>query len=105
MKAFLWMLDKIFAILADVGILCVIVLLVAGDGLTALTICSAIGSPLAALGAFIGKKIWEYDIAPFTLFFRNRIQLGQSEISAIILWAGRFFLLPFVGAGIYYVLA
>ena len=46
MKAFLWILDKIFAILADVGILCVIVLLVAGDGLTALTICSAIGSPL-----------------------------------------------------------
>lgn len=56
MKAFLWILDKIFAILADVGILCVIVLLVAGDGLTALTICSAIGSPLAAIGAFIGKK-------------------------------------------------
>ena len=105
MKAFLWILDKIFAIIADVGILCIVVLLIAGDGLTALTICSAIGIPLAAIGAFVGKKIWNYDVAPFTLFLRNGIQLGQSITSTIILWAGRFFLLPFVGAGIYYVLA
>ena len=105
MNTLLWLLDKICAILADIGLLCLVVLLVSGDGTTPLIICSVIGLLLAAVGAFVGKKIWHHDIAPFTLFFRNRLQIGESLASAVIVWAIRFFLLPFIGAAIFYVLA
>ena len=103
MNTLLWLLDKICAILADIGLLCLVVLLVAGDGTAALITCSIIGLPCAALGGFVGGKVWHHDIAPFTLFFRNRLQLGESLASAVMVWAIRFFLLPFIGAGIYYV--
>ncbi len=104
MKTLFWLLDKLFAILADVGILCLVVLLIADDGTTALITCSVIGLLLAAVGAFVGKKIWEYDIAPFTIFL-HWMHVEESVTKYIILWAGRFFLLPFIGAGIYYVMA
>ena len=104
MKALFWLLDKLFAILADVGILCLVVLLIADDGTTALITCSVIGLLLAAVGAFVGKRIWEYDIAPFTIFL-NWMHVEESVTRYSILWAGRFFLLPFIGAGIYYVIA
>lgn len=103
MKALFWLLDKLFAILADVGILCIVVLLVADDGTTPLIICSVVGLLLAAVGAFIGRKIWEYDIAPFSIFL-SWMHAEDSATKYTILWAGRFFLLAFVGAGIYYVL-
>ena len=51
MKALFWLLDKLFAILADIGILCLIVLLVSGDGTTSFIICSVVGVLLAAVGA------------------------------------------------------
>lgn len=104
MGTLLWLLDKVCAVLADIGLLCLIVLLVAGDGMNAFVTCCIIGIPCAAVGAFVGAKTWKYEIAPFTFLFRNRIQLGQSLTTATIIWAGRFFLFPFVGAGIYYVI-
>ncbi|MBP5477524.1 MAG: hypothetical protein J6Y00_07575 [Paludibacteraceae bacterium] len=105
MNVFLWLFDRLCAVLADIGTLCLIVLLVAGDGMTAFVICTAIGVPCAAVGGFVGSRIWHYGIAPFTLFFRNKLQLGESLASMVTVWAVRFFLFPFIAAGVYYVLA
>lgn len=61
MGTLLWLLDKVCAVLADIGLLCLIVLLVAGDGMSAFVTCCINGIPCAAVGAFVGAKTWKYE--------------------------------------------
>lgn len=102
MKTIIWILDKLGKVVSFLGTICIIVFLIADD--SPWGICSIIGLVCAILGCLLGNVAWKYGIAPILFWAKSPIALLDEQFKCIVVWGVRFFMLPFIAAGIYYII-
>ena len=71
---------------------------------TALVVCTVIGAVLTVPGAFFGFFASGMGLSLKVLFSSSVSSLLDNAFTSAIVWAIRFFLLPFIGAVIYFVI-
>ena len=90
-------------LITTAGIIAVLMLNWANEE-TALIVCSIIGALLTIPGAIFGFFASGWGLSLKVLFSSSLSTLLDNAFGSAIVWAIRFFLLPFIGAVIYFVI-
>ena len=90
-------------LITTAGIIAILMLNWANEG-NALVVCSIISAILTIPGAVFGFFASGLGLSLKVLFSSSISSLLDNALTSAIVWAIRFFLLPFIGAVIYFVI-